>query len=378
MEYRRNLLTREWVVYGPEIISPQDLVNLCESRKSNRDLFPENDTACPFCADNDKPVPPIKPVPPHLPDLNMEIFSVNEQSLSPGDFPRDTTRRTDNWHVRVIPARKPVFRIETPLDRHPKRLHDVMKAPGAHEKIILSPTHGEAIWDLTSRRLELCFKVLRHRMQNLARDPRLGHQYAYMVYGRNVGGLYNHSVLNLTASPFIPRKVRRELDGAYRWYKMKERCLLSDIYEEEIYKRDKGQAHGIVFESKNFIAMVPFFSGHPFETWILPLDHYSDFVQTPVNLLPELSRVLCRVMTALKQCLGPFPFIMSVMNRPNEAWGVNRGYWSTVNLDWLWRLRITPDLAMVNSPFKAFHSGTGARLNPVFPEDAAAFIRHAI
>lgn len=365
MECRRNLLTREWVVYGPEILTPEDYVSRTLIPSDPADLFPDSPGPCPYCQNN-------------MPPGHINILSVSEKDLPFGGFPVESRFHNENWDIKVIPSPRPIFQIETKLQRLPRRLHDVMEAPGAHEKIILTPNHGTAIWELPARRIELLFHVLRHRMQNLNRDNRLGHQHAYMVFGREIGSIYYHTVLNLTASPFVPIKVQRELDGAFKWYGMKERCIFSDIFEEEIMKRETGKPHGIVFESMNFIALIPFFAGHPFEIWIMPLDHHSDFTQTPVDRLPELSRVVSRLIGTLKMIVGPFPFLLSVMNQPNEAWGAERGYWSTIHMDWLWSLRIVPGLPAKDSPLKAFHTGTGVRLNPVLPEKAAEFIRSKI
>ncbi|MBN1296485.1 hypothetical protein JXA80_06870, partial [bacterium] len=324
MEYRRNLLTREWVVYGPEIIEPESLIAQAQPRQETADLFPGEETPCPYC--------------PESLGESPDILSIQCNGLPPGGIPQDAVPHTDPWDIKVIAALRPVFRIETPLNRHPRRLHDVMEAPGAHEKIILTSVHGQAIWDMTARRLEAGLQVLRHRMINLYRDPRLGHQYAYMVFGHTAGGLYGHSVLNLTASPFVVPVVRRELDGAYQWYHMKDRCLFSDLYEEEIVKRDTGKPHGVLLETSNFIALIPYFSGHPLEIWILPMDHLGDFTDTPVDRLPELARLLARIMKTLKNTLGPFPYVLSLMNQPNAAWGAGRGYWKTLDRDWMWRI----------------------------------------
>jgi len=365
MEYRRNLLTREWVIYESETRSPNNLIEQINPFTQTSDLFPNETLPCPCCPESMTTI--------------ENILSVNCQSLSPGGIFRHSNNEcSDDWDVKVIPAFQPVFSIEMPAISKPRRLHDVMKAPGAHEKIIFSRNHYETLWDLPTQKISLLFNVLQHRMINLANDPKLGHQFAYMVFGDSIGGLQGHSVLNLTASPFIPRKIRQELDGAYQWYRMKERCIFSDIYEEEIYKRDKGQANGIVIESHNFIALIPFFADHPFEIWIMPLDHYGNFTKTPAQHIPELARITSRVMTALRSKLGPFPYVMTLMNQPNENWGAMRGYWKTLSQDWLWQIRIIPHLPRPDSPFKEFNTGTGSSLNPVLPEDAAEYIRSFI
>jgi len=366
MEYRRNLLTREWVAYSSGSLS-LFLDNLGKQGNPNTqtaDLFSNETLPCPYC-------------PESLIDSN-DIISLNYHSLSLGELPDTLHTHTQEWDVKVIPAHNPVFHIETPFNSKPRRLYDVMEAPGAHEQIIFTPNHYETLWDLPSQQIELLYHVLHHRMVNLYRDPKLGHQFAFMVFGQNTGGLWGHSVLNLTASPFVPLKIRQELDGAFQWFKRKERCIFSDIYEEEIYKRDKGQPNGVIFESKNYIAIIPFFSSNPFEIWIMPLDHYGSFSETPVRDFPELARVTLRIMTALRSKLGSFPFVLSVMNQPNEEWGAMRGYWKTLARDWLWRIRIEPLLPVTSSQFTEFNIGTGAHLNPIYPEDAARFIRQAI
>jgi UDPglucose--hexose-1-phosphate uridylyltransferase len=365
MEYRRNLLTREWVVYGPEIFEPETFLAMAKCYDSVSDLFDDNSLDCPYC-------------PANIPETHIDIFSARQEDIPIGGFPVEKGIHTDDWDIKVLPSPRPVFKVETSLKRFPKRLHDVMIAPGAHEKFILTSTHGVALWDFHSRHIELMLQILRQRMMNLYRDTRLGHQHAYIVFGKEYGSLYGHSVLNLTAAPFVPLKIQRELDGAFQWYRMKERCLFGDIREEELYKRETGKAHGIIHDSSNFVALTPFFSGHPFELWIMPLDHYSDFTHIPVRILPELANVILQVMKALRKALGNRPFLISFMNQPNENWGRERGYWKTIQQDWLWRLRIVPNVAINNSPLKAFHTGTGVRLNPVLPENAARYLRSHI
>ncbi len=362
MECRRNLLTREWVVYGPEIIDPETFLTLAKQYDSVSDLFEENIDECPYCPQN-------------LPDTHVDIFSAKATDIPCAGFSVEHVFQTENWDIKVIPSPRPIFQVETQLNRYPKRLHDVMIAPGAHEKFLLTPNHGEPVWDFSSQRIELMLQTLRHRMMNLYRDARLGHQHPYMVYGKEFGSLYNHSVLNLTAAPFVPLKIQRELDGAFQWYQMKERCLFNDIREEELYKRETGKEHGIICESSNFLALTPYFSGRPFAIWIMPMDHYSDYTEAPVQILPELADMIKRILKTFRNALGPYPFQMSFMTRPNENWGRERGYWKTVQQDWLWRLRIVPGIEIKNSPLKAFHSGTGVRLNPVLPEKAANFLR---
>ena len=357
-ELRRNPITRKWIIYQPN----GSLETLLQSsRKLESDptaLYPSEPQDCPYCPGA------------HNED-STHIMAVQKGRSS---YLRGSPVN-GGWDVLVRSAGKPIFRIEDELKRKGRRLYDTMGSPGAHEILITTPDHGKSFQELETSQIQLCLRVLKERMIDLDRDVRLGHLFAYMAHGSKCGSTYNHALFNLIASPFIPEKIQKELSGAHDWYKIKERCLFCDIIEEEKINQERQKSHGILDETTHFIAFIPFFAGHPFEIWIQPVEHVSDYVLIPEDYASELAFIIKRVLDRLMRAIGPFPFIMLWMNRPNIRWGASRGYWDAIENDWHWRIRILPESNTYQIHDRSFFLGTGSRINPVLPETAAEFLR---
>jgi len=181
--------------------------------------------------------------------------------------------------------------------------------------------------------------------------------------------------MNLVIMPFVPETIQRELSGTQEWFDMKERCLFCDIYEEELIKRERGKRCNLIDENSTFAAFVPYFASHPFEVWIQSIDHFSSLHQLSDSMLTDLSGIFIRVVKRLHRALGPYAYIISFMNRPNRLWGINRGFWKTIDRDWHWRIRITPRTCLTNNTLEAFRYGTGNFVNPVTSETAAEYLR---
>lgn len=356
-ELRRNPLTRKWITYSSQNQEPDTLTSRLDRIRVRNHIYTNDPGECPYC--------------PTANNRTTEIAAMTGNEIQ---YARRSTIG-NGWDVRVIAAQEPIFRIEDDLKRKGQRLYDTMGSPGAHEVIIMSPEHGIAPWLLPGDKWTSSMIMLKERMADLARDERLGHPYAYLGYDQALSFPYNHSAMNLVVSPFISEKVQKELSGAHEWFKMKERCLFCDIYEEEIRKREQGRPHGIIDENSEFIAFIPFFAGHPFEIWIQPIEHISCFMEIPRTTLTGLGQLLSRVLRRLFKLIGPFPLLMALMNRPNPKWGANRGYWDMIRDDWHWRIRILPDVHLEDDDARSFFHATGTRVNPVSPELASECLR---
>jgi UDPglucose--hexose-1-phosphate uridylyltransferase len=357
-ELRRNPITQKWIIYQTSDQLLKSITTQKAKEAGDGILFPNDPESCPFC-----PGSVLNRATMILSHAGGEIKFLHRLDES------------KQWDLLVQAAENPVFRIEDELMRHGRRLYDTMGCPGAHEIIITTPNHSQSFWNMSVPQIQKCLAVIKHRMVDLNRDLRLGHQYAYQVFGEKAGARHHHSTINLIASPFIPEKIQKELSGAHEWYKIKERCLFCDIYEEERINRDRRKPHGLLDETASFTSFVPFFAGHPFEVWIQPVAHVSDFTQIPDSQHSELAQCIQSVFVRLRQSLGPFAYIMTFMNRPNIRWGANRGYWDAIELDWHWRIRILPEFEIIDSHLKSFFLATGSRINPILPEHAAEYLR---
>ena len=79
------------------------------------------------------------------------------------------------------------------------------------------------------------------------------------------GASLEHPHSQLIATPILPELVAEELEGAVRYFRMKERCVWCDIVRQE--RRDGAR---LVLEEEGFVAVAPYASRFPYEICILP------------------------------------------------------------------------------------------------------------
>ena len=118
----------------------------------------------------------------------------------------------------------------------------------------------------------------------------------------------------------------------------------------------------IVLDTPGFVVFCPFASRFPFETWILPKRHSSQFENIPRQGVEELGFVLKATLSKLELALDDPPYNYIIHTAPFDHQELPHYHW---------HIEIIPRLTKV----AGFEWGTGFYINPVPPEDAAAFLR---
>jgi UDPglucose--hexose-1-phosphate uridylyltransferase len=125
---------------------------------------------------------------------------------------------------------------------------------------------------------------------------------------------------------------------------------------------DEARKQRVVFENEGFIALCPYASQNPFETWILPRRHNPFFQIVDYTERIQLGECLRNVLRQLYHGLGNPPFNYYIQSAPCDGKEYNHYHW---------HLEIIPRL----TTRAGFEYGTGIIINIVKPEDAAAFLR---
>src|SRR6267378_5062461 len=179
----------------------------------------------------------------------------------------DGPPNSPGWKVRVVPNKFPALQIEGTLDRRGEGLYDKMNGVGAHEVVIETPDPMLQLADLPAEQVRHVLVAWRERMRDLRNDARLRYALVFKNHGAVAGATVEHSHSQIIATPIIPRMVQEELDGARRYFELKERPVFSDIIDQET-----GEAQGrrVIMRTGRYIALAPFAPRFPFETWVLP------------------------------------------------------------------------------------------------------------
>lgn len=326
-ELRKDPITGRWVIVASERgVRPSDFQTVTMSKGSGY---------CPFCPGNEETTP-------------AEIHRVRPPGGHPGG---------SDWLVRVVPNKYPALRVEGALDREGEGLYDRMNGIGAHEVIIETPAHDASLDKLSLPEIEEVFWTYRERIVDLKRDPRLEYILVFKNHGAAAGATLEHEHSQLIALPIVPREPRAEIEGAARYHGFRERCVFCDIIHQ-----DRQDGRRIVYENDGYVALCPWASRTPFQTWILPRRHRSHFEAVGREELRSLADALRVVLRKIGKALEWPDYNLMLQTAPIR---------SEPSPSYHWRLEIAPALTRIGG----FEWGSGFFINPTPPEEAASFLR---
>src|SRR5262245_20571174 len=330
-ELRKDPVVGRWVIISTE--------RSLRPTSFSQEEIPRVSSFCPFCPGHEDSTPP-------------EVWAVRPDSNGRPNGP--------GWLVRVVPNKFPALQIEGSLDRRGEGLYDKMNGVGAHEVVIEGPDHQADLADLPIPHITQILRAYRERIIDLHRDRRFRYVLIFKNHGARAGATLEHTHTQLIATPIIPKNLQEELDGARRYFELKERCVFCDIIQQET-----GENNGrrVVSTSERFVVVEPFAPRFPFETWILPRQHDSSFpVLTDIGELKDLAITLKDTLQRLNRALDRPPFNFVIHTAPVSDGEVEYYHW---------HLEITPTLTRV----AGFEIGSGCHINPTPPEDAAQYLR---
>lgn len=329
-ELRKDPLFGRWVIVS------------AERSKRNSDWvnpppMPKSDGFCPFCAGNESRTPP-------------EIWAI-----------RNDPAKVDGpgWEIRVVPNKFPALNITGDLERRGEGLYDLMNGIGAHEVIIETPDHFTQLADLSLAQIKMLLEVYQARITALQMDPRFQYVLVFKNSGYAAGASLEHPHSQIIATPIIPKRVLEEIEGFKQYYLFKERCVLCDVVYQEIQNPEKR----VISQNDYFVAIEPFASRFPFETWIIPVKHWQYFEKMQSEHLLDFAKIVKDVLLRLKNALNqpPYNFILHTSPVRDER-----------EIIFHWYLEIIPKLTKI----AGFEWGSGFYINQVPPEEAARWLKN--
>ncbi|WP_026677352.1 galactose-1-phosphate uridylyltransferase [Fictibacillus gelatini] len=314
-ELRYNPLLDDWTMVS--------------ANRQNRPHMPKND--CPFCPGSGK-----------VPDT-YDVY------LYHNDFP-------------VLSASPPE------PDHVGGGLYKTRAAIGKCEVVLYSPDHQATIPDLSKSHMRKLVDLWTETFIELDQHP--DHQYV-MVFenrGEEVGVTMPHPHGQIYAYPFIPLKVRTELDNCRKYYEQSGRNLFDDmIAEEQRFKKR------VILENEHFIAFIPFFTDYPYGVFIVSKENklaFSDFTEEEKTALGTMIQDIVGGMDMMFSRL--FPYMMAAHVRPSNGENVNDYY--RFHIEFYPPLRNKDKLK-----YNASSETAGwAAANPTKVEDNAHFLRDSV
>ena len=261
------------------------------------------------------------------------------------------------WSVRVVPNRHPVLRIEGGMDIDADGPFETRDGLGAHEVIVETPLHDQPLHTLEADRLWRVLWAWRTRMQDLKRDSRFASIVVVKNHGRAAGARLDHAHSQLIAYPILPPALKDEVRGGFRHLEATGRCIFCDVIAAELADERR-----VVCDQGAVIAIAPFASRVPFETWLMPRAHAPRFEDASDSTLEMLASALRQVLSGIDWALERPAYNLVLHSAPltGEA---DRAFH--------WHLEVLPRVTR----YSGIEWGSGMHRNPVPPEEAARVLR---
>ena len=220
-----------------------------------------------------------------------------------------------------------------------------------------TPEHGRETKDLSDGEIAEVLYAAKARVLDLRNDGRFRYVLLFKNHGAAAGASLEHAHSQLIALPVTPRQVKEEIDGARAHFEHRERCIFCDIVGQE--RKDRVR---LVHENEDFVVFSPYAPRSPFETWLVPKRHESNFEAEPRERLLTCARALRTTLRALSAAAGDVAYNFMVHTNPLR---------DPPSQSYHWHIEVMPALTQV----AGFEWGSGFHINPVPPEDAAEFLR---
>ena len=300
------------------------------------------------------------------PNLNACPFCPGQEALTPQTI-YSHVNGIGGWEVRVTPHLRPLYRIEGDAQRRAEGVYDRMRSLGAHEVVIETPDHHARLSRLDEKNVAQVVRAFVSRLVDLKKDRRFRYVSVFRNQGKMAGQSPDHPHSQITATPFIPRRMVYELRSLQRYYALKERCLICDIAQQENSK----PARTVEWDDE-FMAFCPFASRVPYEIWILPLEHHCAFEEDLTSWDRQLhfARFLKSVLLRLESVAEDYN--LTLHTTPNRTAKFERAdHWRTLREDFHWHFELIP--VRVSTARSYFLKDV--YYNSVLPERAAEELR---
>lgn len=323
---RQNIVTGDWVVIAPERAKrPEDFVQAAAPKR-------HLDGKCPFCIQN------------------------------PGSAYQFSIKDAETDNVYVIPNKYPAFVKNDEVICEGGDLYFSTKSIGAHEVIILKKHEKEIFEDGWEVFNEL-FGVYIQRYKFHNQDPAIEYIMPIHNHGPEAAASIEHPHSQLFASSIIPGLLEKEIKGSQKFYRDKGQCVFCAMVEEESERLVR-----IVSENQDFIAFTFFASRFPFEIWVLPKKHQTNFWEISLTERENFSKIVYDCIRKLNSALKFPPFNWWIHSSP-----VRENHIEDLDKFYHWHMEIAPRV----SKFGGYEMGSGIVIDVVSPELAAQFLKKA-
>lgn len=244
-------------------------------------------------------------------------------------------------------------------------------AYGHCEVILYSPDHYASLFQLPLSHIEKLVSVWKQRQEVLSTDERVKYIFPFENRGEEVGVTMHHPHGQLYAYPFVPLKIKTELDSCKAYYQQYGIPLFEAMNRFELQ-----DGRRIITENEHFVAYLPYFTDYPFGIFIVCKSNMGSFAAFSSAMQNSLAGMLKQITGAFDLVFDrPFPYMMCIHQTP-----VNSPEYEGCETWYRFHIEFYPPLREKNKVkwYASSEMGAWAAANTLAVEDTAAILRKAL
>lgn len=249
-------------------------------------------------------------------------------------------------------------------------LYKVAENYGKCEVILYSKEHNKTLPTLSVEHIIKLINLWTERFRELSKDEKIKYIFEFENRGEEVGVTMPHPHGQLYAYPFIPLKIKAELDSCRDYYNENKRCMICDMNKEEIKFKER-----VIAENESFIAYIPFFTDYPYGVFIVSKNHKGNFMEFTEDEKKDLAVILKGITGAFDKLFDRlFPYMMCIHQTP-----VNSKEYEDCKNYYHFHIEFYPPLRDKNKIkfYASSEMGAWAACNPLSVEETAKVLRDA-
>ncbi len=235
-------------------------------------------------------------------------------STKPGGFPTEVPE--PDYDIVVFENRFPSLRTDPPAPSiESTGLYPVAPGKGVCEVVVYTPEHTSTLAMQPVEQIDKLVRVWTNRYEELSALDYVKYVFIFENKGEAIGVTLHHPHGQIYAYPFVPPRIKTELEQSRAHKEATTRCLLCDIIAEE--QRD---GRRIIAANDSFVAYIPFFARWPYELHISSTRHAQALTDFNRAEQRDLAAILKTVLVAFDKLFDlSLPYIMAMHQRPCDA-----------------------------------------------------------
>lgn len=299
--------------------------------------------------------------------LDRLVIVAQNRSKRPSDFMQEPPKYGETGECKFCPGNEKLTppetgRIEVNGSWAVRSFYNMFAAVsmddecarGSHEVIVETPEHEKQMCDLSIEQIGRVIDLYAERTRKLEKLEAVKFVSIFKNQGALAGTSILHSHSQLITLPTVPPLIEQEVCEFGKRKAEGRKCVFCEISENE------AAGPRFVCGDDGFVAFAPYASRAAYEMWIVPKRHVRKTYELKEDEVLSLARCLKKTLFALKR----------LFKHPSYNYYLHT---APAGDDFHFHIEITPRL----TTWAGFELGTGAYINPVPPEQAAAALRGA-